>query len=83
MRGALASRWLQTARISAALPRGSGALDPLHLAGEQDEHGHHHPCPPAVHEVEQEEVVGHGEAYAAGPVDPVRNKASVHVRPRV
>ena len=45
--------------------RGGRAPSTLrHLAGEDDQHGDHDPRPPAVHEVEQEEVVGHREAAA-------------------
>ena len=36
------------------------------LSGEDDQHRDHDPCPPAVHEMKQIEVVGHREA---GPRD--------------
>src|SRR4029079_15104930 len=58
--------------------RRSRALELADLAGENDEHGNDDPGPPAVHEMQQEEVVGHREACAVGPVYPLRHEAAVH-----
>ena len=53
--------WVPNAEWMAieAARRASALAD---LSGEEDQHRDHDPRPPAVHEVEQEEVVGHREA---------------------
>ena len=66
-----------------AMDARSRAFDFLHLAGEQDQHPDDHPRPPAVHEVEQEQIVGHRERGAARPVDAFGDETAVHAGPAV
>ena len=60
---------------------GAAALNPADLPREHDQDRDHDPRPPAVHELQQERVVGQREAGAVRPIDAGGEEAAVHVGP--
>ena len=66
-----------------AIEARSRAFDLADLAGENDQNRDDHPRPPAVHEMEQVQIVGQREPTPCDQSMPSGNEAAVHVGPGV